>query len=414
MKKFKICLSAVVLSLVLVFSAGCSLFQLGGGSGVTPSMIAAENVVINTVAEADRTLKNRVKLIKEVKDSVVAIKGIDEGSTESGSYSSGVIVDMDRFDGDDTLLDNANEFFIITCHHCVDAVGDISVFLVDENGKNFTDDGYNSSYTFTGKIGGTPSNAGAVSLVGGDPDSDLALLRLIISNEEVAQNVVEAKIMDTSKYSLEVGEDVVAIGNPSGLLPGTASAGIISYIGRNEIVENVGEMELIQIDVQTNPGNSGGALFNMYGELVGITSAGDLNYDGLNFAIPLTTTATNQGVVSVIRQLAGTVTANNYGYVSGRWKVGVTIEEQNGRVYVASMPTVSAAYDAGIRTGDYISMVTVGTKPFTISTISDFDEAITYAKQTLTLGGTIKMTVNGFSTKTVSIRQFIFRDTGVN
>ncbi|MBE7089775.1 MAG: trypsin-like serine protease, partial [Clostridiales bacterium] len=306
-----------------------------------------------------------------------------------------------------------NEFYVVTCHHCIDGQDAIEVCIVDESGKNFTDDGYNDAYAFTGSLKGSPSSAGDVRLIGGDKDSDLAVLKLTIGNTVIANSIVEAKIMDVEKYQSEVGEDVVAIGNPSGLLPGTVSAGIISYLGRIETVEDVGEVEVMQIDVQTNPGSSGGALFNMYGELIGITNAGNTNYDGLNFAIPLETRTANQGVISVVSQLIGTATASNYGYVSGRWMLGINVVENNNKVYIDSLATSSPAYKAGIRKGDYVSKIKKGFKSYTITNLASLDRALTEVKKTAQIGETITIQVNGLSDKVVNIVQHIYNDTGL-
>ena len=417
MKKLLSLMTVALLSLIVAFSTGCTFFSgdtgdLGGEDQPPLSYLQAENVVINTVLEADRQLKTRPALVREVKNSVVALRGITDGEY-NGSYSSGVIVDIDLFDVNDQLLDKANEFYVITCHHCVDSQDAIEVCLVDEKGKNFTDDGYNDAYAFTGRLYGSPSYAGDVRLIGGDKDSDLAVLKLTIGNTAIANSIVEAKIMDVEKYQSEVGEDVVAIGNPSGLLPGTVSAGIISYLGRVETIEDIGALEVMQIDVQTNPGSSGGALFNMYGELVGITNAGNTKYDGLNFAIPLKTEASNQGVISIVSQLLGTATATNYGYVSGRWMLGITVTEVNSKLYIDSLVPSSPAYKAGIREGDYVSKVKKGFRSYTITTLASFDRALTEIKKTAKIGETITIQVNGLSDKVVSIVQYIYNDTGL-
>lgn len=417
MKKLLSLITVVLLSLTVVFSTGCTFFNgdsgnLGGGEQPPSSSAQAENVVINTVSETERQIKTRPNLVKEVKNSVVALKGITDGEY-NGTYSSGVIVDIDLFDVNDQLLDKDNEFYVVTCHHCIDGQDAIEVCLVDESGKNFTDDGYNDAYAFTGSLKGSPSSAGDVRLIGGDKDSDLAVLKLTIGNTVIANSIVEAKIMDVEKYQSEVGEDVVAIGNPSGLLPGTVSAGIISYLGRIETVEDVGEVEVMQIDVQTNPGSSGGALFNMYGELIGITNAGNTNYDGLNFAIPLETRTANQGVISVVSQLIGTATASNYGYVSGRWMLGINVVENNNKVYIDSLATSSPAYKAGIRKGDYVSKIKKGFKSYTITNLASLDRALTEVKKTAQIGETITIQVNGLSDKVVNIVQHIYNDTGL-
>ena len=77
------------------------------------------------------------------------------------------------------------------------------------------------------------------------------------------------------------------MGNPTGYLPGTVTKGIVSYINREVSVEDIGTMTLIQVDAAINHGNSGGGLFNLAGELIGVVNSGADDYQGLNFAIPI-------------------------------------------------------------------------------------------------------------------------------
>jgi len=110
-----------------------------------------------------------------------------------------------------------------------------------------------------------------------------------------------------------VGESVVAVGNPLGELGGTVTTGIVSATGRTINVDGT-EMELIQIDAAVNPGNSGGGLFNLKGELVGIVNAKPTGtgIEGLGFAIPV------NDAVSVSEQI------KTNGYVTGRTYIGVS------------------------------------------------------------------------------------------
>ncbi len=119
----------------------------------------------------------------------------------------------------------------------------------------------------------------AARVVGSDPKSDIAVLKI------EKTGLSPAVFADSD--SVSPGEDVVAIGNPAGLY-GTITKGVVSAVGR-EIrtdIENL-EMECIQIDAAINPGNSGGALFNMWGQVVGIISSklSATYYDGIGFAI---------------------------------------------------------------------------------------------------------------------------------
>ena len=101
-------------------------------------------------------------------------------------------------------------------------------------------------------------------LVASSPDDDLAVLKIS------ANGLNAATYGDSSK--LEVGDQVIAIGNPLGQLSNTASTGIISALNRQLTIENR-KLNLLQTDASINPGNSGGALFNSSGNLIGIVVA---------------------------------------------------------------------------------------------------------------------------------------------
>lgn len=164
----------------------------------------------------------------------------DQGSREQG-LGSGVIID--------------SEGTILTNNHVVEGADDISVSLPDKR-------------KFKAKIVGT------------DPKTDLAVIKL-----EKAKDMPYAKLGDSTR--IEVGEWVLAIGNPLGL-SSTVTSGIISAKGRADV--GVADFEdFIQTDAAINPGNSGGALVNLNGEVIGINTAiasRTGGYMGIGFAIP--------------------------------------------------------------------------------------------------------------------------------
>lgn len=142
-------------------------------------------------------------------------------------------------------------------------------------------------------------------LVGKDSKTDIAVLKI----DAVA--LTAAQIGDSD--AVVVGEEVVAIGNPAGL-SGTVTNGIVSALNREIRIDDTGfDMQCIQTNAAISPGNSGGALVNMYGQVVGITSSkyANTNYEGLGFAITI-----NQAL-PVINQLI------ENGYVEGRVKIGI-------------------------------------------------------------------------------------------
>ncbi len=330
---------------------------------------------------------------QQVRRSVVTIY-VNNGS--ASSTGSGVIVDI-NLNGEE----DENIFYIITCHHVIESLGNVSVYIPDENCRNPLDSDYNSAdYTFTGTIGNQIYPDQAVTLVGGDKASDIAVLKLDISGSNVTKNdIVEAKFMDVTKHTLNYGEEVFAIGNPGGEAPGSLSHGVITYLFRETEVEDIGTMVLNQIDVQTNPGNSGGPLFNMYGELVGITNAGDTSIEGVNFAIPLTiptsTGEIDNGVINIATQLIASATETNYGYVSGRrvtWGVTFLSETVSGETVVSVMSTIegSLAQQAGFRVNDKILKLKVNDQPY-VNVIGM--QTITDAVNSMSIGDVITFMV---------------------
>lgn len=188
------------------------------------------------------------------------------------------------------------------------------------------------------------------TIKGYDVDTDIAVLKVD------AKNLTAAEFGNSDE--LQVGELVIAIGNPLGFeLFGSVTCGIVSALNR-EITINDKNMNLIQTDAAINSGNSGGPLVNSYGQVIGINSAkmsttyGSASVEGLGFAIPMTQAQ------SIIDDLI------NYGYVKGRPQIGISteaIDEYTAALYnfpiglyVRSVTPNGAADQAGIQPGDII------------------------------------------------------------
>ncbi len=429
MKKHIRTIAFVIISVLCVTLCGC-IFIRGTGdiSNLPDSTIKAEGVKIETIVSqtggsAEREEMSMVDAVAMVERSSVAIM------TTSGA-GSGVLIDVSF---NDTQTENANYVYIITCFHVISGKGVINVILPD---KNFSYD--NTNYIYGGVVGNaavTPyylANSSytmdcAVTLVGGDQESDVAVLRLDLTkralsgNKLVASDLVTAKI-PPAEYKARRGETVFAIGNPTGTLPGTVSSGIISYLEREVSVSNVGTMVLMQIDVPTNPGSSGGGLYNLYGELIGITNAGLEKQHGLNNAIPISVevNGVDNGFVSIARQLIATETDYNYGYVTGRReKMGFTVTKatEGGVEYVtiAAITSGSQASNQGLKVGDVVKTLTINNTAYNITSYEQF-----VAKMgLLNFGDVIKLTVLRSGTlipkevsATFTVKQFIFCDTG--
>ena len=216
------------------------------------------------------------------------------------------------------------------------------------------------------------------TLIGEDAESDIAVVKV------EATGLTPAVMGDSDR--LAVGEMVVAVGNPLGELGGTVTDGIVSALNRSILVEG-NEMSLIQTSASVSPGNSGGGLFNMQGELIGVVNAkssGD-NAEGLGFAIP----------VNTARQVAVSLIEN--GYVNGRPAMGVTIVEVDTPekaeyygvsslgVYIYGVEEGSAAEKAGLQPGDRI--LSIGDVE-----VSD-SAALTNFVKSCEVGDTVPMTV---------------------
>ncbi|HIX65107.1 MAG TPA: trypsin-like peptidase domain-containing protein [Candidatus Anaerotruncus excrementipullorum] len=257
------------------------------------------------------------QIVEAVSDSVVEIntettaQNLFRQTVTAQAAGSGVIISQDGY--------------IVTNNHVIDGAQQITVRLKD-----------GTSYDAT--------------LVGADPQTDVAVLKVEATGLQAAQ------VGDSA--SLQVGDTVVAIGNPLGELGGTVTNGIISATSRQIDVEGQ-PMTLLQTNAAINPGNSGGGLFNDQGQLVGIVVAktSATGVEGLGFAIPVDTAqAVWQDLIT-------------NGYVTGRGELGVSVIDVTDQrmalmyrlpqlgVYVAGVENGSAAQTAGLQVGDGILAV---------------------------------------------------------
>ena len=218
------------------------------------------------------------EVIENVRDTVVEI--VTENITESQFY--GQYVTSGAGSG---VIINPNGY-IITNNHVVDGANKIFVRTTDNKEYN-------------------------AKLIGKDSESDVAIIKI------EATDLAAATLGDSS--AIKLGEQVIAIGNPLGSLGGTVTDGIISALDREVTIDGQ-EMVLLQTNAAVNPGNSGGGLFNMAGELIGIvnaksssSSSSGTTIEGLGFAIPI------NHAFDVATQLI------EYGYVRGKVSLTITV-----------------------------------------------------------------------------------------
>lgn len=210
--------------------------------------------------------------------------------------------------------------YVVTNNHVISGATNITVMLSD--GKEYK-----------------------ASLVGSDKTTDLAVLKI------EGSSFAYLELGDSGK--LVVGEQVAAIGNPLGELANSLSVGYISALARTINIDG-DPMVMLQTDASVSPGNSGGPLINLYGQVIGIVSAKSTGsgVEGIGFAIPSNT------AVDIINSLI------ENGYVTGRPYFGISVQAFTGNtaayynisegLYVMSVETGSCAEKAGLKVGDRI------------------------------------------------------------
>lgn len=265
-----------VLVCILLLTS-CSFFGEFGDSNKTvkPSNTTSElgaNEKVQIKESSSPYVPSSIEeAVSKVYQSVVAIYSTNSNSRSSGS---GVIIG-----------EGENYSYIITCHHVIEGYSDIKIALSD-----------NTTYT--------------AYLVGGDEQSDIAVLKIQETGLQVA-----SFIKDSS--AVTIASTAIVIGNPLGTLSGSVTTGIISSTNRLIITSDGNSRDLIQTDAAINAGNSGGGLFNINGELIGIVNAKyeATGVEGLGFAIPANTAKSI--ALGLIER----------GYVVGRYNLGVTFSD---------------------------------------------------------------------------------------
>ena len=271
---------AVMVFLLCVYCIGADIFSGALGKGdastghVTVQLKTQDKPELdpedeNVTADGEYTVRGVAELVKPSIVEVYTYNSSSRRSSDLAGTGSGIIISEDGY--------------IITNAHVVEGAA-YKVILDDEKEYN-------------------------ADLVGSDSKTDLAVLKINASG-------LTAAVLGNSDETY-VGESVLAIGNPAGLT-NSVTKGIVSAIGRQVRADsNAFRMECIQTDAAISPGNSGGALVNMYGQVIGITSSKYASqfssiYEGLGFAISI------NEAIPVITDLM------ENGYVSGRFRIGIT------------------------------------------------------------------------------------------
>lgn len=346
-------ITALALSCALVGGAvgggaAWAVMNRGSATSVNVSGRPATEVAVKTVD--GKTLMSDAEVYAANVNSAVSINVTGTSGTnffgqpvQTASAGSGFVLTTDGF--------------IVTNYHVVENADTVKVTM-------YNGDEYDAKY------------------IGGDEDYDIAVIKVD------AQNLHAVTLGDSD--NLNVGDRVLAIGNPLGELTFSQSGGMVSSVNRAINVSGT-PFNMIQTDASINPGNSGGPLFNQYGEVVGIVSAkysstsNSESVEGLGFAIPI------NDVAAMVQDIM------TNGYVSNKPYLGINpgsmTEEMAAQyrydvtegVFVYSVEEGSAAEKAGLKMGDVITKV----DDKDIKTVDDLN----MAKKKYSAGDTAKLTV---------------------
>ena len=321
----------------LVGGGGVLAYNHFAGGSTTIYQGSAPTVAVDLASVDGQTVLTPEEIYAANLGAVVGVNG--SVTTNVWGYTVQNAVSGSGF----VISSNATTSYILTNYHVINDVSDITVFFAD----------------------GTSYDA---ALVGGEQENDIAVLRVDVGNLQTVT------LGDSD--ALTVGQEVYAIGNPLGELTFTFTGGYVSAKDRSVTMSDGTVMNMLQTDTAINSGNSGGPLFNEYGQVVGIVSAklsssssSEATVEGLGFAIPINDV--RDMVTSIIE----------HGYVTGKPNVGVLlddVDEAAQRYGVPAGAEVLAVLDGsgaargGLQTGDIITAVD-GTE---VASVSALQEAV--------------------------------------
>ncbi len=297
-----------------------------GGQSVTATLDDSSQTVAEAALLANNTNGKKTMTIPEIAEKVgPSVVGVINKTTVSlqrfydpftGRYYSYSDPSQDGQtvqQGSGSGIIFQSDGYIVTNWHVINGATEISVIL-------------NTGEEFTAK------------LVGSDEKTDLAVLKIDPGSTKLTAATLN------SSADVKVGELAVAIGNPMGQeFSGSVTAGIVSAVNRTMTLDNR-TYNLIQTDAAINSGNSGGALINQYGEVIGINSVklSSTGIEGMGFAIAMSEAK------PIIDDLVSS------GYVTGRPLVGINIRDTGYGLFIENVVEGSGAADAGLKTYDMI------------------------------------------------------------
>ena len=346
-------ITAIVLACAIIGTAcgfgGAALYRSSTRQSAVIQQSSREPVAVSVKEVDGQTRMEPAEVYAGAVNSVVSINTTSTSGTnifgqavETASAGSGFVITQNGY--------------IVTNYHVVKGANSVKVTLY--NGETYD-----------------------ATVIGGDSDYDVAVIKIDATG-------LTPMTMGNSK-DVNVGDTVLAIGNPLGELTFSMSQGIVSCCDRAINVDGT-PFNMIQVDASINPGNSGGPLVNLYGEVVGIVSAKYSSYsntsvEGLGFAIPISDV---QAIITDIME-NGQVTGKAYlaikaGTMNEQMAAQYNIDVTTG-VFVFSTESGGAGEKAGLRLGDVITKL----NDTTITSMTD----LSAAKKNYKAGDTVTLTV---------------------
>jgi S1-C subfamily serine protease len=299
------------------------------------------------------------QLYEHVKDAVVTVQGVEvQYDIFHRAYYSQV-------QGSGFVYNFTGEIVVVTNYHVVQDAINITVTFADG-------DGY------------------AATVLGSDPYADLAVLSMSTQQSEFAHLEI------VSSSSLEVGDQVIAVGNPYGLT-GSMTTGIVSALGRTITEEMTGSYpiaNIIQTSAPINPGNSGGPLLNWQGQVIGITTAIVSDSQGLSFAIPSN---------AILREISSLVTNGSYNQHPWIGASGIDMTYE-----------IAQAMNVNVTYGWLLAQITSG-GPADKAELHGGTMSVLVAGETTIIGGDIIIAINGIRiTNTDALSTYLEENTMPN
>ncbi|OLN31204.1 S1C family serine protease [Desulfosporosinus metallidurans] len=292
-----------------IYPANSTSLTQTAKSSITPVVNLATNQTNFPVAQ----------IAKNVGPAVV---GVSNFQSSQGYFGSSNLQEAGSGSG---FIIDAQKGYIVTNNHVIDGAQKITVSLSD--GRNLV-----------------------AKVIGADPRTDLAVLQI-----SDTKNLTAVNLGDSSK--IEVGESVVAIGNPGGNdFARSVTTGVVSALNRTLSIQGEASFDLIQTDAAINPGNSGGPLVDYQGQVIGINSAkyAQSGFEGMGFSIPIS------DAMPTIQQLIATGVAKHPALLVSTDDQYIAYAQSNNKplgAYISNVTPNGPAAKAGITKGDVITKI---------------------------------------------------------